>query len=96
MGESSLSRILSSVAEFLRSIAPVEICFADDVAARAKDFEEIREAEVEQLMCQELLRVDSRGSPEEDLQGTSLLDAALRLLGRIKRDRLVSFLCSSG
>lgn len=42
MGESTLSRILNRVAEFLCSIAPDEIRFPDDVAALAKDFEEVR------------------------------------------------------
>ncbi|KAM7315251.1 putative nuclease HARBI1 [Ixodes scapularis] len=120
MGESTLSRILNRVAEFLCSIAPDEIRFPDDVAALAKDFEEvsgfpgvvgcvdgsyigircpdnkcidagdteIRDAELEELRRQELLRVDSRGSPEEDLPSVSLSDAALRVLGRIKRDRM--------
>ncbi|XP_040077298.1 uncharacterized protein LOC115329180 [Ixodes scapularis] len=41
MGESTLSRILNRVAEFLCSIAPDEIRFPDDVAALAKDFEEV-------------------------------------------------------
>ncbi|KAM7284263.1 putative nuclease HARBI1 [Ixodes scapularis] len=57
---------------------------------------EIRDVEVEELRRQELLRVDSRGSPEEDLPGVSLSDAALRVLGRIKRDRLVSSLFPTG
>ncbi|EEC14430.1 hypothetical protein IscW_ISCW021180 [Ixodes scapularis] len=57
---------------------------------------EIREAEVEEQRRQELLRLDSRGSPKVDLPGTYLSDAALRVLGRFKRDRLVSFLFPTG
>ncbi|KAG0441661.1 hypothetical protein HPB47_015892, partial [Ixodes persulcatus] len=84
MGESTLSRILNRVAEFLCSIAPDEIRFPDDVAALAKDFEELRfvsgspgvvgcvDGSYIGIRCPDN-KVDSRGSPEEDLPGVSSL-----------------------
>ncbi|KAG0423703.1 hypothetical protein HPB47_000489 [Ixodes persulcatus] len=73
----------------------IACCVLHNLCIDAGDTE-IRDAEVEELRRQELLRVDSRGSPKEDLPGVSLSDAALRVLGRIKRDRLVSSLFPTG
>ncbi|CAN7942634.1 unnamed protein product [Ixodes pacificus] len=73
----------------------IACCVLHNLCIDAGD-SEIRDAEVEELRRQELLKEDSRGSPDEDLPGVSLSDAALRVLGRIKRDRLVSSLFPTG